>query len=48
LAEHPLVRSLIETAADAVNAGMPQVQHVRKFCLFTKELDHDHSEVTPP
>jgi long-chain acyl-CoA synthetase len=25
---------------------MPQVQQVRKFHLFTKELDHDDGEVT--
>jgi hypothetical protein len=47
LAKHPLVRSLIQSAADAVNGGMPHVQHVRKFCLFTKEVDHDHNN-TPP
>jgi len=25
---------------------MPQVQHVRKFHLLSKELDHDDGEVT--
>jgi long-chain acyl-CoA synthetase len=25
---------------------MPRVQHVRKFYLLTKELDHDDGEVT--
>ena len=46
LAELPEVRALIQGEIDAVNARMPQVQQVRRFHLFTKELDHDDGEVT--
>lgn len=46
LAEMPSVRELIQAEVDAANARMPQVQHVRKFHLLTKELDHDDGEVT--
>jgi len=46
LAEMPPVRALIEREVERVNAGMPQVQQVRKFHLLTKELDHDDGEVT--
>lgn len=46
LAEAPAVRELIEREVEGVNARMPRVQHVRKFHLLTKELDHDDGEVT--
>ena len=46
LAEHARVRALIQSEVDAVNARMPQVQHVRRFHLLVKELDHDDGEVT--
>jgi len=46
LAELPSVRELIQAEVDAANARMAQVQHVRKFYLLTKELDHDDGEVT--
>lgn len=46
LAESPEVRALIQKEVDAANADMPQVQQVRKFHLFIKELDHDDGEVT--
>ena len=46
LAEDARVRELIRAEVDAVNARMPQVQHVRKFHLLVKELDHDDGEVT--
>ncbi|MBM3363007.1 MAG: long-chain fatty acid--CoA ligase [Betaproteobacteria bacterium] len=46
LAEHPEVRDLVAGEVDGVNRRMPQVQHVRKFHLLTKELDHDDGEVT--
>jgi long-chain acyl-CoA synthetase len=46
LAEHPVVRELIAGEVEGVNHRMPQVQHVRKFHLLTKELDHDDGEVT--
>ena len=46
LAEHESVRDLIAQEVDAVNRRMPQVQHVRKFHLLIKELDHDDGEVT--
>ena len=46
LVEQAPVRQLIQREVDAVNAKMPQVQHVRKFHLLTKELDHDDGEVT--
>jgi long-chain acyl-CoA synthetase len=46
LAEHARVRELIQAEVEVVNARMPQVQHVRKFHLLVKELDHDDGEVT--
>ena len=46
LAELASVRELIQSEVDAANARMAQVQHVRKFYLLTKELDHDDGEVT--
>ena len=46
LADHARVRELVQSEVDRVNAQMPQVQHVRKFHLLTKELDHDDGEVT--
>jgi len=46
LAELASVRDLIQAEVDAANARMAQVQHVRKFHLLTKELDHDDGEVT--
>jgi long-chain acyl-CoA synthetase len=46
LAEHPRVRELLQAEVDRVNARMPQVQHVRRFSVLVKELDHDDGEVT--
>jgi long-chain acyl-CoA synthetase len=46
LAEHKAVHDLISHEVEAVNRRMPQVQHVRKFHLLIKELDHDDGEVT--
>ncbi|MDP3702403.1 MAG: AMP-binding protein [Hylemonella sp.] len=46
LTELPQVLALIRAEVDAMNAKMPQVQHVRKFHLLSKELDHDDGEVT--
>ncbi len=46
LAGHASVRALVQSEVDRVNARMPQVQHVRRFHLLTKELDHDDGEVT--
>jgi long-chain acyl-CoA synthetase len=46
LAELDPVRELIAQEVEAVNHRMPQVQHVRKFHLLSKELDHDDGEVT--
>ncbi|MCW5652116.1 AMP-binding protein [Hydrogenophaga sp.] len=46
LVENPTVRELVQREVDAANAHMPQVQQVRKFHLFVKELDHDDGEVT--
>jgi long-chain acyl-CoA synthetase len=46
LVEMDAVRELIQAEVDAANASMPQVQHVRKFHLLVKELDHDDGEVT--
>jgi long-chain acyl-CoA synthetase len=40
------VRELIQEEVEALNARMPPVQHVRKFHLLVKELDHDDGEVT--
>lgn len=46
LVENQAVRELVQTEVDRANANMPQVQQVRKFHLFLKELDHDDGEVT--
>lgn len=46
LVETPEVVALVQREVDAANADMPQVQQVRKFHLFLKELDHDDGEVT--
>jgi long-chain acyl-CoA synthetase len=46
LVENAAVRDLVQTEVDQANAHMPQVQQVRKFHLFIKELDHDDGEVT--
>ncbi len=46
LVDHERVRELVQSEVDRINAQMPQVQHVRKFHLLTKELDHDDGEVT--
>lgn len=46
LAESTSVRELIQGEIDLVNGRMPQVQHIRKFHLLVKELDHDDGEVT--
>lgn len=46
LAEHASVRMLIQEEVNKVNNTMPQVQHVRRFHLLLKELDHDDGEVT--
>ncbi len=46
LVELAPVRDLIQREVDAANARMPQVQHIRKFHLLAKELDHDDGEVT--
>jgi long-chain acyl-CoA synthetase len=46
LAENPRVREMIQTEVDKANERMPRVQHVRKFHILTKELDHDDGEMT--
>jgi long-chain acyl-CoA synthetase len=46
LAEHPDVRSLIDTEISQGNGRLAQVSQIRKFHLLTKELDHDDGEVT--
>jgi len=46
LVENPTVVLLIQREVEKSNSHMPQVQQVRKFHLFTKELDHDDGEVT--
>jgi long-chain acyl-CoA synthetase len=46
LAQSAQVRALIQGEVDRVNSAMPQVQHVRRFHLLDKELDHDDGEVT--
>lgn len=46
LAEHPLVRELIDREIASANAQLAQVSHIRRFHLLTKELDHDDDEVT--
>lgn len=46
LVENATVISLIQKEVEKANSHFPQVQQVRKFHLFTKELDHDDGEVT--
>lgn len=46
LVEQARVHAMIETEVAHANAGLAQVQQVRKFHLLVKELDHDDGEVT--
>jgi len=46
LVENAAVFDLVQQEVDRANTRMPQVQQVRKFHLFIKELDHDDGEVT--
>lgn len=46
LAEHPEVRSLIDSEINQGNQRLAQVSQIRRFHLLTKELDHDDGEVT--
>ncbi|WP_228897049.1 long-chain fatty acid--CoA ligase [Acidovorax sp. Leaf73] len=46
LVEHPEVRGLIDAEINRGNQRLAQVSQIRKFHLFTKELDHDDGEVT--
>lgn len=46
LVENSAVQELVQKEVDQANSHMPPVQQVRKFHLFTKELDHDDGEVT--
>ena len=46
LSANPEVHRLIQTDVDRVNARFSRVENVRRFCLLTKELDHDDDELT--
>ena len=46
LSERPEVRKLIQEWVDKVNADLAQVEHVKKFALLPKELDHEEGELT--
>ena len=46
LSERPEVRALISKEIDRVNDEFARVENIRKFELFTKQLDHDDGEVT--
>ncbi len=46
LAEDPKVRELIESEIARGNAQLAPVAQIRRFHVFTKELDHDEGEVT--
>jgi len=46
LVDNERVGELMQAEIDAVNARMPEVQHVRRLHLLDKELDHDDGEVT--
>ena len=46
LVELPQVRELIDAEIARGNERLAQVSQIRRFHLFTKELDHDDGEVT--
>jgi long-chain acyl-CoA synthetase len=46
LGEKKEVRALVQSIVDEVNARFARVEQVRKFCMLTKELDHEDGELT--
>jgi long-chain acyl-CoA synthetase len=46
LAQDSRVYELIQKEVDASNGKFASVEHIRKFVLFEKELDHDDEELT--
>jgi long-chain acyl-CoA synthetase len=46
LGEKKEVRALVQSIVDEVNARFARVEQVRRFCMLTKELDHEDGELT--
>jgi long-chain acyl-CoA synthetase len=46
LGEKKEVRALVQSVVDTVNARFATVEQVKKFCMLTKELDHEDGELT--
>jgi len=46
LSEKPEVVALIQKVVDETNARFARVEQIKKFGLFTKELDHEDGELT--
>ncbi|WP_144299435.1 long-chain fatty acid--CoA ligase [Elioraea rosea] len=46
LSAKPEVAALLKKEVEAVNAGLPEAQRIRKFLLLYKELDADDDELT--
>lgn len=46
LGEKKEVRALVQSIIDDVNGRFARVEQVRKFCMLTKELDHEDGELT--
>jgi long-chain acyl-CoA synthetase len=46
LSERPEVIALVQSIVDGVNARHPTVEHIRRFTMLPKELDHEDGELT--
>ncbi len=46
LSEKEEVRALVQSIVDGVNGRFARVEQVKKFCMLTKELDHEDGELT--
>ena len=46
LAENQEVYELVKEEINKVNSKFSRVENIRKFCILTKELDHDDEELT--
>jgi long-chain acyl-CoA synthetase len=46
LGEKKEVRALVQSIVDEVNGRFARVEQVKKFCMLTKELDHEDGELT--
>lgn len=47
LAEHPKVLEAVQEAVDRVNAGLAQVEQVKRWTLLPRDFTQDAEEITP-